>query len=643
VPWTVYDDPMRHVVWGTAGHIDHGKTSLIKALTGTDCDRLPEERARGITIDLGFAQLSDDDLQLHFVDVPGHERLVHTMIAGGIDLALLVVAADEGVMPQTREHLEVIRLMGVPGGAVALTKVDLVDDELVELVAEEVRDFLAPTTFSNAPVVPVSVKAGTGIAELRNALLAQAQTVGPRQIEGRPFREPVDRVFSLTGAGTVITGTSQWGVLEVGSEVTIYPHGTGARVRRLHVHGAERQKVEAGERVAINLVGLAREALARGDQVLTPGPWSPTRLVTVDLELLSSAPGPLDEGDEIEVHALAARVSARIDRLAVRPLSPGTRAVAQISLREPMLLFPGDRLVLRRPSPVNTFSGGTVLDAQLRRWRRRDSAELGRLPDVRRSDWPKLLASWIEREGLAGLSLPAISGRLGVFDGTVEAPIGRLLDDGTVKALATQPPTFVASSVLDELARNAAGELQRRFAGEEVSAGIPARDFAGKLLPQSALALADVYLEELRSCGVLELTEGRVVPPGSDDHMTRAGKELTRKVEALYQQDGFDASSPADAAGRLQAKPAAIESICRYLLQRRRLVRLDGKYLIHRTVLDEMAQRVHDWEVDDFGVGDFKERFGLTRKLAIPALEWLDSERVTVRQGNRRKIIRRKG
>jgi len=640
VPWTVYDDPMRHVVWGTAGHIDHGKTSLIKALTGTDCDRLPEERARGITIDLGFAQLSDDDLQLHFVDVPGH-----TMIAGasGIDLALLVVAADEGVMPQTREHLEVIRLMGVPGGAVALTKVDLVDDELVELVAEEVRDFLAPTTFSNAPVVPVSVKAGTGIAELRNALLAQAQTVGPRQIEGRPFREPVDRVFSLTGAGTVITGTSQWGVLEVGSEVTIYPHGTGARVRRLHVHGAERQKVEAGERVAINLVGLAREALARGDQVLTPGPWSPTRLVTVDLELLSSAPGPLDEGDEIEVHALAARVSARIDRLAVRPLSPGTRAVAQISLREPMLLFPGDRLVLRRPSPVNTFSGGTVLDAQLRRWRRRDSAELGRLPDVRRSDWPKLLASWIEREGLAGLSLPAISGRLGVFDGTVEAPIGRLLDDGTVKALATQPPTFVASSVLDELARNAAGELQRRFAGEEVSAGIPARDFAGKLLPQSALALADVYLEELRSCGVLELTEGRVVPPGSDDHMTRAGKELTRKVEALYQQDGFDASSPADAAGRLQAKPAAIESICRYLLQRRRLVRLDGKYLIHRTVLDEMAQRVHDWEVDDFGVGDFKERFGLTRKLAIPALEWLDSERVTVRQGNRRKIIRRKG
>jgi len=636
---------MRHIVWGTAGHIDHGKTSLVKALTGTDCDRLPEERERGITIDLGFAQLEADDLQLHFVDVPGHERLVHTMIAGasGIDLALLVVAADEGVMPQTREHLEVIRLMGVAGGAVALTKADLVDDELADLVTEEVQDFLAPTTFAEAPVVLVSAKTGTGMAELRNALLAQAGNVRPRQIVGRPFREPVDRVFSLTGAGTIITGTSLWGALEVGSEITIYPQGAGARVRRLHVHGAERQTVEAGERVAINLVGPAREELARGDQVLTPGPWTPTRMVTVDLELLASAPGPLDEGDEVEVHALAARVPARINRLAVRPLRPGARAVAQISLREPMLLFPGDRLVLRRPSPVNTFAGGKVLDARLRRWRRRDSAELDHLPDVRPGDWPQLVASWIEREGLSGLSLPAISGRLGVFDSAVEAPIGYLLEDGTVLALATQPPTFVASSALDGLARDAAGELRRRLAGEEVSAGIPARDFAGKLLPRNALPLVDVYLEELRGRGVLELSEGRVIPPGSDGHMTKAGMELTRKVEALYWEDGFDASSAADAARRLEVKPAAVESICKYLLQRRRLVRLEGKYLIHRTVLDEMAQRVRDWEVDDFGIGDFKMRFGLTRKLAIPALEWLDSERVTVRHGNRRKIIRRKG
>jgi selenocysteine-specific elongation factor len=636
---------MRHVVWGTAGHIDHGKTTLVKALTGTDCDRLPEERERGITIDLGFAQLSEDETQLHFVDVPGHERLVHTMIAGasGIDLALLVVAADEGVMPQTREHLDVIRLMGVPGGAVALTKTDLMDDDLVELVTEEIRELLAPTAFAGVPVVPVSGLTGVGIPELRRVLFEQAGEIRPRQVEGRPFREPVDRVFSLTGAGTVVTGTSLWGELEVGTDIRVFPHETAARVRRLHVHGEERRVVEAGERVAINLAGLPRETVSRGDQIIASGPWEVTRLVTISLELLATAPSPLDEGDEVEVHALAARVPARVDRLSVRPLAPGSRATAQISLRQPMLLFPGDRLVLRRPSPVNTFAGGEVLDAHLRRWRRRDSAALGHLPRVRRNDWPELLLSWIDRQGLAGLTVPSMAGRLGVLDGAIEAPLGRLLEEGLIQPLSTKPPTFVMTERIARLADEAGKELKRRLAGEEVSAGIPARDFAGQLLPRPALPLAEYYLEELRGRGTLELSEGRVVPPGKRSHMTAAGEALTRKVEALYREAGFDAPSPAEAADQLGAKPATIEGICRYLAQRHRLVRLEGKYLIHRAVMDEMARKVREWEVEDFAVGDFKERFGLTRKLAIPALEWLDSERVTVRQGNRRKIIRRRG
>ena len=641
---TVYHEPMRHVVWGTAGHIDHGKTTLVKALTGTDCDRLPEERERGITIDLGFAQLSEDETQLHFVDVPGHERLVHTMIAGasGIDLALLVVAADEGVMPQTREHLDVIRLMGVPGGAVALTKTDLMDEDLVELVTEEIRELLAPTVFAGVPVVPVSGQSGNGISELRKVLVEQSDGIRPRQIEGRPFREPVDRVFSLTGAGTVVTGTSLWGELAVGADVRIFPHDTPARVRRLHVHGDERSVVEAGERVAINLAGLSRETVGRGDQIIAPGPWEITRLATVGLELLATAPGPLDEGDEVEVHALAARVAARVDRLSVRPLPPGSRATAQISFRQPMLLFPGDRLVLRRPSPVNTFAGGKVLDAHLRRWRRRDSSALDELPEVQHEAWPELLFSWIEREGLAGFTAPAMAGRLGVLESAVEAPLGRLLTQGKIQALPTQPATFVTTARIVQLADEAAQELKRRLAGEEVSAGIPARDFAGQLLPRPALPLAEVYLGELRGRGVVELSEGRVVPPGKESHMTAAGEALTRKVEALYREAGFDAPSPAEAAERLQAKPVTVEGICRYLNQRHRLVRLEGKFLIHRAVMDEMARQVRDWEVEDFAVGDFKERFNLTRKLAIPALEWLDSERVTVRHGNRRKIVRRK-
>jgi selenocysteine-specific elongation factor len=236
-----------------------------------------------------------------------------------------------------------------------------------------------------------------------------------------------------------------------------------------------------------------------------------------------------------------------------------------------------------------------------------------------------------------------MAGRLGVSDGAIEAPLGRLLEEGIIQALPTQPPTFVMTGRIAHLADEAAQELKRRLAGEEVSAGIPARDFAGQLLPRSALPLAEFYLEELRGRGTIELSEGRVVPPGKESHMTAAGEALTRKVEALYRKAGFDAPSSGEAADTLQARPVTVEGICLYLTQRHRLVRLEGKFLIHRAVMDDMARRVREWEVEDFAVGDFKERFGLTRKLAIPALEWLDSERVTVRHGNRRKIIRRKG
>ncbi len=634
---------MEHVVFGTAGHIDHGKTTLVKALTGTDCDRLPEERDRGITIELGFAQVVSDDMQLHFVDVPGHERLVHTMIAGasGIDLALLVVAADEGIMPQTREHLEVIRLMGVPGGAVALTKIDSVDEELAELAAEEIREYLATTPFAGAPVVPVSAVTGQGVDELRDVLISQARTARPRQMDDRPFREAVDRVFSLTGAGTVVTGTSLWGRLEVGSEVLIMPDGISSRVRRLHVHGTEREVVEAGERVAMNLVGLSREEIQRGHQVMTVGDWQPTRLVTLRLELLASAPHPLGEGDELELHALADRVPARVDRLSRTVLQPGEKAAAQLKLSEPMQLFPGDRVVLRRPAPVNTFAGGVVLDTQLRRWRRRDSAGLDALPSSRRGAWPDLLGWWIDLAGLEGATAHRLAVRLGVLDSAVEAAIGRLLEGKTVMALPTNPATFVSSALVDRLTEAATEELERRFKDVEVSAGVPTRDFSAALLPKRARDLTSVYLEELRQRGVLELSEGRVVPPGSEGHMSALGEELARRVEALYRETGFDAPGPLEAATELESRPATVEGICTYLVQRGRLVRLDGKFLIHRSVLDDVARKVREIESETFAVGEFKERFGLTRKLAIPVLEWLDSERVTVRMGNQRKILGR--
>ncbi len=636
--------PMRHVVYGTAGHIDHGKTALVKALTGTDCDRLPEERERGITIDLGFANLKHDGGELHFVDVPGHEKLVHTMIAGaaGIDLALLVVAADEGVMPQTREHLEVIRLMGVAGGAVALTKVDLVDEETQDFAVEEVREILEGTAFEGVPIVPVSAHTGAGLDELRQILIQQSADARPHQVEGRPFREAVDRVFTLAGAGTVVTGTSLWGQLEVGSSVVLMPEGREARARRLHVHGEERSKIEAGERVALNLAGLGTSECPRGAQILSPGPWRPTTLVTMRLELLKGAAGPLDEGDEVEVHALAMRAPARIDRLASRPLKPGTSVVAQILVRQEMMLFPGDRLVLRRPSPVNTFAGGQVLDTRLRLFRRVQAAELNEVASVHRTDWPKLFERWIIDAGLVAPSLDDLAGRLGVLGDSAQGILGRLLSNETIKILSTTPPRFIAESVLEQLAERAKDELKKRLVDEEVSSGIPARDFVASLVLPPALALAPQLLEELRRRGVVEVVEGRVLPPGRSSHMTQSGAELTARVDDLYKEAGFEAPAPKDAAQRLEARPVMVEGICRFLVQQGSLVLLDKKWFIHRQTLDTVIEGIRQWEVDDFAVGEFKDRFGLTRKLAIPLLEWLDSNRVTVRMGNSRKVLGRR-
>ena len=622
---------MRAVVLGTAGHIDHGKTSIVAALTGVDCDRLPEEKRRGITLVLGFAPLADPagELEISFIDVPGHERLVHTMIAGagGVDRALLVVAADEGVMPQTREHLEVLSLLGVRGGVVALTKADLVDDEWLALEAEELAELLAGGPLAGAPVVPCSARTGAGIEALRAAVLECARGVVRRPEPHRPFRLSVDRVFSLPGAGTVVTGTARWGSVRPGDELTTLPSGRAVRVRAVQVHGSARGAGGVGERLALQLAGAAVGELPRGEQLLGPGPWQRSRRLAVELAVLPGA--ALAEGETVWLHLLAARVPARVDRVWPEALAGGGGGRAILRLARPVLAFPGDRVVVRRISPARTVAGGTVLDARPTPLRRREAARLGALPDPA-ADLPAALAAWIAGAGTAGAPVADLAGRLGLAAEAIEAPLGRLVTSGEVLVARQQPRVLLARAAVEGVRAAARAAL-----AEAGALGVPLAELTARLLPEEAAPLRDFYLADLRSAGVLQEISGRALAAG----LAPLADPLTGKVEAFYRAAGFAAPSPEEAAAELAANPKAVAGAVKVLLERRRLARIGGKWVLHRELLDEVAASLRAWGVATFDVAAFKDRFALTRKLAIPLLEWLDSERVTRREGELRRVL----
>src|SRR5512136_1386016 len=350
---------MKHLILGTAGHIDHGKTALVKALTGIDTDRLKEEKERGITIELGFAHLElENGIQLGIVDVPGHERFIRSMVAGvgGMDLVVLVIAADEGIMPQTREHLEICQLLGVKTGLVALTKSDMVDGDWLDLVSEEVRDYLNGTFLEGAPVIPVSSRTGAGLPDLKEALASLAAVVAEKESEG-PFRLPVDRVFTITGFGTVVTGTLLSGGIAVGDEVEVLPSGRTCRVRGIQTHGSKEERAVAGQRVAINLQGVEHSEGARGDVVAPAREFRTTRAVDACLDYLPSAPGELRHRATLRLHSATYEVPAQVILLDRDALKPGETAFVQLRLKAPVLLLPGDPFVLRAYSPQATVGG----------------------------------------------------------------------------------------------------------------------------------------------------------------------------------------------------------------------------------------------------------------------------------------------
>ena len=623
---------MRAVVFGTAGHIDHGKTSLVRALTGVDCDRLPEEKRRGITLVLGFARLPDPrgELEISFIDVPGHERLVHTMIAGagGIDRALLVVAADEGVMPQTREHLDILALLGVRGGVVALNKADLLDPDLLELRRDEVAQVLEGGPLAGAPMIACSATTGTGVEPLRQALLDCARGV-VREVEAdRPFRLAVDRTFSLPGIGTVATGTTRWGKVQAGDELVALPSGRRVRVRGVQVHGAGRDEAAPGERTALHLAGASVDELPRGEQLVGAGPWRPARRIAVELTLVDGAV-ELAERDVVWLHLLAGRTPARVERVLPSPLPPGGDGRAVLRLGRGIFAAPGDRIVLRRPSPALTLGGGAVLEIDPPRLRAREAALLAELPDPRR-DLATALERWIAGTGLAGATVAELAARAALQPAALEAPLGRLAAAGRVVASAGSTPVLLAPAPLAALEAEA-----RALLAAAGSLGVPIAELTARLVPAEAGRVREFLVEQLHRRGVLRVVGGRATAADA----APLEDPLAGRVEAAYRDAGFAAPSPGEVALALGAKDKAIEGIVRFLVEQGRLARVGGKWVIHRSALDEVVVSLRAWGVESFDVAAFKDRFGLTRKLAIPVLEWLDSQRVTRREGDRRRVL----
>jgi len=630
---------MRRFLVGTAGHIDHGKTALVKALTGIDTDRLPEEKKRGITIDLGFAHAEWEGVRLSFVDVPGHEKFVRNMLAGagGIDAVLLVVAADESVMPQTREHFEIVRLLGIRRGLIAVTKCDRVPEDLAAVTASDIADLVRGSFLEGAPILPVSARTGQGLAELKQALLSLARAEDSPGREARSARLPVDRAFSVAGFGPVVTGSLVSGTLSKDQRLELLPGRRPVRVRRLEVHGRETAEARAGERVSANLVGAELADLKRGVVLAAPGAFPESALWTVRLELLSGAPR-VKSGQRVSVHHYSSGARAVIRVLDADALLPGGSARAQLKLSSPLSAAPGDCFVIRRLSPPETIGGGTVLDPLPPRLSGRLSPELREALDRLEGPLCEKLLLWIGQAREKGAGEELLASRAGVSREEVRSALSGAIGQRRVHALRRSPDRYVSEDSLARLAAAAAREIAAHVETSPGAVGIPRSTLLARLLPEAEPQWGEAVESALVSRGAYLVGGGEARLPGREE-LAGGDRDLSERIADVFRERGLHPPSVGEVAEALRHRQKVVEGLAGYLVKKGSLVRLPGGWLVAREAVEETVRRLRDSGKASFDVGEFKEMFGLTRRLAIPLLEHLDSAKVTRRVGERREIL----
>ena len=644
---------MRHVVVGTAGHIDHGKSALVRALTGVDPDRLQEEKVRGITIDLGFAHYAQGDVNIAFVDVPGHERFVRNMLAGasGIDAVLLVVAANESVMPQTREHFDICRLLGVTAGVIALSKCDLVDGEMLELVQLETRELLEGTPLADAPVVAVSARSGAGLDRLRAALRDVAASLPARAADGAA-RLPIDRVFTVRGFGTVVTGTLVSGTLDLDMDLDVLPGGRRVKVRGLQVHGRQAHAAGPGQRVAVNLQGVEVGDLGRGDTLVERGSLERTRRFDAVLTVLASARA-VRHGARVRCHHGTAEALARVslcgpttmtvgteEPLFPTALEPGAEAFVRVRLEEPLALTRGDRFVLRAYSPPITIAGGQVLDPSPPRGRLRSRRGVARLQRLGISRGLAGAVAVMAEEGAGrGVSRAALVPRLGVGAAVLDRTVTRVAAAGQVAVVGE---LLVAPDELDAVRRRLL-ELAAEFhAAHPLEPGLPREEARERLGERAAVAVFDHVVAELVAAGALVATDHLALT----SHEVALSAEETRARDSLarlFRASGLMPPGAGSAATAAGVSAGLAERLLKLLVREGTLVKVEALFF-HAEHLSRLRADVTGLKSEGAGparidVGMFKERFGVTRKYAIPLLGYLDRERITRRVGDVRLVL----
>ena len=630
---------MKHVVVGTAGHIDHGKTSLVKALTGTDTDRLPEEKARGITIDLGFAFLEEPDgLTIEIVDVPGHERFVKNMLAGvgGIDLALLVIAADEGVMPQTREHLAICQLLRIKTGLVALTKTDMAEPDWIELVREDVARLLEGTFLHGCPIVPVSSKTGEGLAELRAALVTLGREVLPKATD-QTARLPIDRVFTVKGFGTVVTGTLTAGRIAVDERVEVYPRGLSSRVRGLQVHGHAVAQAQAGQRTAVNLQGVDRAAIERGDVLAPPGALLPTLLLDATLELLEDAPRPLRTRDRVRFHVGTQEVMARVLLVGQMELPQGRTTYGRFRLERPIVALPGDRYVIRTYSPIVTIGGGTLLDVAPPRFKRKAPALLAHLELLEKGSPAQVLEEHLKQAGAAGLRLADLPARTPFGPDRLRGLLEALQQSGAVVAVDRE--WYIQRDASDRLREETLALLETFHRENPLRGGISREELRSRA-GNAQERIFSQLLSVLEAEGVVRSERDQVRLAAHAIRLSPEQQHVVDGIEAEFRRAGAAPPSPEEALGRFGIKGTEKHELFHLLVADGRLVRVKESLYFHAEALHGIQDKLvaHLREKKEIGPADMKDLLGVSRKYAIPLMEYFDAQRVTVRQGERRVL-----